>query len=341
MHLARTRCATPDGPDSRILASMDPQSGWTDVRSAERLRLEQAGATAAAAARIARALVPSSMSAALAGGAAFTEAGLAAAAETSGDAQVPASAPLINALDPSGYRDFMAFEGHFSFGYRWQGKPVPDVMYELPVSYFGNPLSFVGPDEVVSWPQYSEHLDYELELGIVIGRAGRDLTPEQALDHVAGLTILNDFSARDIQAREMAAGLGPSKGKHFACGAGPYLVTLDVLPKSGLRMRAHVNGQTWCDSSSADMIWSVGELVAFASQAERLEPGMLLGTGTCNGGSTIEISRRLAPGDVVELEIEGLGRLRNVLGEPAPKGWWPSRRQPSESGPSSDPIAGT
>jgi 2-keto-4-pentenoate hydratase/2-oxohepta-3-ene-1,7-dioic acid hydratase in catechol pathway len=327
MYLARMHTEGPDGVEPRILATVAPDSGWVDVRRFEALRLERAGATGQAAKRIAAALVPPSMSGALAGGEAFLDLARNAAQALEGDARAADDPPLINALDPSGYRDFMTFEEHFSFGHRWRGNPVPDVMYEFPVSYFGNPRVFLGPETVIPWPQYTEHMDYELELGIVIGRAGTDLDPEEALEHVVGLTILNDFSARDIQAREMTAGLGPSKGKHFACASGPRLVTLDDLPKEGLRMVARVNGETWCDASSAEMIWSIGEIVAFASQAEWLEVGMLLGSGTCNGGSSIELGRRLQPGDVIELEIERLGVLRNVLGQPAPSGWWPQTRR--------------
>lgn len=328
MHLARMRLDGPDGPEARILASASLEHGWFDVRRAERLRLQRAGATPAAALRIAAAVAPSSMSAALAAGPAFLEAARRAATDRSGDALVDGEPTLLNALDPSGYRDFMTFERHFSFGYQWQGRPVPEIMYELPVSYVGNPLAFVGPDDEVPWPHFSEHMDYELELGIVIGRAGTDLTPEQALNHVLGLTILNDFSARDMQAREMTGGLGPSKGKHFASGAGPWITTLDALPQDGLRMQARVNGETWCDASSAEMIWSIGEVVAWASQGEWLAPGMLLGSGTCNGGSAIELGRRLRPGDVVELEIDGLGVLRNRMGRPG-SGLWPAPRAAS------------
>jgi 2-keto-4-pentenoate hydratase/2-oxohepta-3-ene-1,7-dioic acid hydratase in catechol pathway len=267
------------------------------------------------------------MSEALAGGDAFMELARAAAADTSGDAFVT-DTRLINALDPSGYRDHMVFEEHFSFGYRWQNRPVPDIMYELPISYFGNHRAFIGPEDEVPWPSYTRRMDYELELGIVVGRAGTGLTPEQALDHVVGLTILNDFSARDIQVREMTGGLGPSKGKHFACGAGPWIATLDSVPwESGLRMQARVNGETLCDANSREMIWSVAEIVAWVSQGETLIPGWLLGSGTCNGGSMVEIGRELAPGDTVELEIEGLGVLRNRLGNPVADGWWPEPRQ--------------
>lgn len=331
MYLARMRTEGPDGPETRILVSSDPTTGWLDLRRQEALRLERRGALSAAARRMAVALVPASMSAALAGGEAFLESARGALDSPEEGARVTADAPLINALDPAGYRDYMTFEEHFSFGYRWQGKPVPEVMYELPISYFGNPLAFIGPGDTTPWPHYTRRMDYELELGIVIGKGGSDLTPEEALDHVAGLTILNDFSARDIQAVEMAGGLGPSKGKHFACGAGPFLTTLDSLPEGGLRMQARVNGETWCDGDSSEMIWSIGEVVAFASQGETLVPGMLLGSGTCNGGSSIEIDRELSPGDEVELEIEGLGILDNVLGEPGVERWWPTPRERGEA----------
>jgi 2-keto-4-pentenoate hydratase/2-oxohepta-3-ene-1,7-dioic acid hydratase in catechol pathway len=329
MHLARMQHEGPDGPEVRILASAGLGQAWVDVRSAERLRLERAGAGGAAALRIATAVVPSSMSAALAGGEAFLDAAGQAIADPSGDAHVGGDPRLINALDPSGYRDYTSFEGHFSFGYRLWHRPVPEVMYELPVSYFGNPLSFVGPDEDVVWPQYSQRMDYELELGIVIGRYGSNLAPDEAIGHVLGLTILNDWSARDIQVREMAGSLGPSKGKHFACGAGPYIATLDSVPwECGLRMQARVNGETWCDADSAEMIWTIGELVAWASQGEMVVPGMLLGTGTCNGGSTLELDRELSEGDVIELEIEGLGVLKNRLVRSTAPTWDPDPRTP-------------
>lgn len=328
MHYARTVIDVGDGPQARVLASVEPVSGWFDVRKAERLRLLGVGATNEAATRIAAAVVPGSLSGALASGVAFADA--CRFALDCPEAFVPGDVPLTNALDPSGYRDFMTFERHFSFGYRWQGKPVPDVMYELPISYCGNPLAFLGPDDEAPWPHYSSHLDYELELGIVIGRGGTNLTPDEALDHVAGLTILNDVSARDIQAREMAGGLGPSKGKHFACAVGPYVTSLDALDlEGGLRMQARVNGETWSDSSSAEMVWSIAEIVAWTSQSEELVPGMLLGSGTCNEGCTLELDRRLQPGDVVELEIDGLGVLRTPYGIPPTDGWWPSIKSPT------------
>jgi len=331
--LARRKAQTPDGPVTRIIAA-DRDGTWFDIRTGLRRHLLRGGASQDAAERIAAATVPAGLSAALAGGAAFTDVVARVLDERPGEAAVQ-DPVLANALDPVSYRDFMVFEEHFSFGYRWQNKAVPDIMYELPISYAGDPLSFLGPDDVIPWPGYTQRLDYELELGIVIGKAGTGLTPDTALDHVLGLTILNDVSARDIQAREMTGGLGPSKGKHFACVTGPVITTLDELPGDGLGMRARVNGETWCETTSAQMVWSVAELVAWASQGELLRPGALLGSGTCNGGSTVEIDKKLAPGDRIALEIDHLGALDNTLGEPGPEPWWPPVRERAADGTAS------
>ena len=329
MYLSRTRADRRGEHGSRILVSNDPVSGWIDLRKWISLRLQRRAATPRAAWSLAETLAPSSMAGALACGEAFWDEASNAVQDNSGDAHVDSDIQLTNALDPTSYRDFMTFEGHFSYGYKWQNKPVPEVMYELPISYCGNPSSFIGTGETVGWPAYSRHMDYELELGIVIGKPGTNLTPETALDHVAGLTILNDFSARDIQAREMPGGLGPSKGKHFACGAGPYLTTLDSLPTDGLTMQAFVNGELWSEGNSSEMIWSIAEVVAWTSQAEKLEPGMLLGSGTCNNGCTLELGKTLRPGDTVDLRITGLGTLVNTLGDYQSGGWIPQARTPS------------
>lgn len=330
MRLARIRVSTPDGVDTRIVAADDRSAApWFDLRTTARLDLLADGATPEIARELAAVLAPASMSAALGRGAGFRTLALRAIAARYEAARVddPVFAPCI---DPLRFRDFMVFEEHFSFGYRWRGLPVPDVMYELPVSYAGEPRAFIGPGDPLPWPAYTEHLDYELELGIVIGRAGRDLTPDTALSHVAGLTILNDVSARDIQGREMAGGLGPSKGKHFGSVVGPWFTTLDSLDGS-LRMQARVNGETWCDTTSDRMTWSIAEIVAWASQGETIEPGTLLGTGTCNGGSTIELGKRLTPGDVIDFEVDGLGVLSNIVGSPDPTGWFPAPRRPDEN----------
>jgi 2-keto-4-pentenoate hydratase/2-oxohepta-3-ene-1,7-dioic acid hydratase in catechol pathway len=330
VRLARTRLAGPERPEHRIIVSQH-DSPWLDVRAGLRRHLVGRGATYDRADRIAETIAPPSLSLALAGGGALMDA-IRRVFDDCLDEAVVEAPVFTNALDPVSYRDFMVFEEHFSFGYRWQNRAVPEIMYEIPVSYAGDPLSFLGPDDEIPWPSYTQRLDYELELGIVIGRAGKDLAPENALDHVIGLTILNDVSARDIQAREMTAGLGPSKGKHFACAVGPYVTTLDEIDERGLAMRTRVNGATLCDTTSAQMVWSVAEIVAWASQGELLRPGALLGSGTCNGGSTVEIDHVLSPGDEIELEIERLGVLRNRLGGPRKASWIPEPRGRNNDG---------
>lgn len=340
MQIARIRHDGPDGAQPRIVVSSGAtEARWMDVRAAERLRLESLGATARAARRIACSIVPGSLAAALEGGHAFLESARAAAASTSGDAVVSEPVAFLAPIDPPAYRDFMAFEQHIVAANERAGRPVPEVVYELPVSYMGNALGFLGPGDEVPWPAFTEHMDYELELGIVTSRGGRDLDPGDAVGHVLGLTVLNDFSARDIQLREMQAGLGPSKGKHFASAVGPWITTLDALPDTGLAMEARVNDEVWSRGSSASMMWSIGEIVAWASAGEAIAPGTLLGSGTVGGGCGLELGRRLSPGDLVELEIEHLGVLRNRVGTPASKGWTPPPRErrvprasPSSSG---------
>ena len=207
------------------------------------------------------------------------------------------------------------------------------MLYEMPISYMGSAQAIVGPEAEIRWPSYSREIDYELELGIVVGRPGTDITPEEALDHVLGVTILDDFSARDIQRREMESRLGPAKGKHFATAIGPAIVTLDELDHRALPMRARINGETWSEGSSSSMLWSTAEIVAWASAGEPMAAGTLLGTGTVGGGCGLELGRRLSPNDMVELEIEGIGVLRNrVVGYFEPV-WTPDPRQPAVGRP--------
>jgi 2-keto-4-pentenoate hydratase/2-oxohepta-3-ene-1,7-dioic acid hydratase in catechol pathway len=332
LRFARVAHEGPDGIDPRIVVSEPSAPRWIDLRAAERLRLERAGASVAAARRLASALAPGSLTAALEGGPAFREAAERAALEADPETFAPESARLLRPVDPPAYRDFMAFEEHFVNASRRFDREPADVLYEMPVSYFGNVHAIVGPDDEVPWPHYTRAMDYELELGIVIGRAGRDLTPETALDHVLGLVNFNDFSARDIQGVEMTGGLGPSKGKHFGSAVGPWITTLDALDAGDLAMTARINGETWSQGSTSTLLWSIAELVAWASTGEPLAAGTLLGSGTVGGGCGLELGRSLEPGDVVELEIEGLGVLRNRLGTPPPSGWRPEPRERAASG---------
>jgi 2-keto-4-pentenoate hydratase/2-oxohepta-3-ene-1,7-dioic acid hydratase in catechol pathway len=239
---------------------------------------------------------------------------------------------------PRSIRDCLVFEKHLIQAtrtvVRWRspllanldawveklrGRPLfspPKVWYESPVYYKGNPLSVVGTDTEVHWPSYTEKLDYELEFGIFIGKIGRNITHEEARNHIAGYTIYNDFSARDIQMREMECRLGPAKGKDFDTGnaIGPYLVTPDEIPTPyNLTMSARVNGEEWSRGNSSSMHFTFEEIIAYISRDETLYPGEFIGSGTVGSGCGLESDRWLKRGDVVELDVEGLGVLRNVI----------------------------
>lgn len=200
-----------------------------------------------------------------------------------------------------------------------RGRPLfspPKVWYDFPVYYKGNPFSVVGTDAEVHWPSYTEKLDYELEFGVFIGKVGRNITQEAARNHIAGYAIYNDFSARDIQIREMECRLGPAKGKDFDTGnaIGPYLVTPDEVPTPyNLTMSAKVNGEEWSRGSSSSMHFTFEEIIAYISRDETLYPGEFIGSGTVGNGCGLELDRWLKRGDVVELDVEGLGVLRNVI----------------------------
>ena len=190
---------------------------------------------------------------------------------------------------------------------------VPAVWYELPVYWKANPDNVIGPEADVIWPEYSERLDFELEFGVVIGRAGRDIPVERAHEYIAGYTIFNDISARDRQARETVMTFGPAKGKDFDTSKvlGPALVTPDEFDQGAHRMTARINGDLWSEGRTSDMYWSFAELIAYCSQAETLRPGDFLGSGACGTGCGLELDRWIQPGDLIELEVEGLGVLRN------------------------------
>ena len=193
------------------------------------------------------------------------------------------------------------------------------TFYRQPVYYKSNTRSVVGPDAEVRIPRYCEVFDYELEWAIVIGRQGVDIPAEEAAEHIAGYMIFNDFSARDAQLAEMGGRLGPAKGKDFDTGnaMGPYLVTRDEVPDPyDLTMVARVNGAEWSRGTTSDMRWTFEQLIEHVSQSETLYPGDVLGSGTCGGGCGMEHGAFLKAGDVVELEVDGLGVLRNSVAAP-------------------------
>ncbi len=194
--------------------------------------------------------------------------------------------------------------------------PLPRVLYDQPIYYKGNRFNVVGHDEPVLWPSYSQMLDYELEFGIFIGRKGKNIPKAEARDYIFGYTIFNDFSARDAQEVEMSGPLGPAKGKDFDTGnaIGPWIVTPDELPDPyNLALVARVNGEAWTQNNSRVMLHTFEDMIAFVSRDETLYPGEFFGSGTTGNGCGLELDRWLTPGDVVELEVEGIGVLRNKI----------------------------
>ncbi|WP_067674493.1 fumarylacetoacetate hydrolase family protein [Nocardia miyunensis] len=239
---------------------------------------------------------------------------------------VPVTEPtlLSPVLRPPNIRDHITFEEHATRNFT---RPLAPVWYRRPIYYYSNTSRLVGQDGFVAMPA-TERLDYELEIAAVIGREVADATLDDAYSGIFGFTIFNDWSARDLQPDEMAYGLGPSKGKDFASSVGPVVVTADELAphlRDGvlhLECTVRVNGQVWAESNAKDQYHSWNTIIAHASQDSLLLPGDLLASGTvggCSIGEAIRLGKPahyLEPGDVVELEVEGIGVLRNTIREP-------------------------
>lgn len=276
---------------------------------------------------IADALVPPDMIGFLSGGALSRRAAedalahLAASpvSEAPGGAKTvfdPAEVRLLAPVPrPNSIRDTLSFEGHMINFERRTGKKTPPRWYETPIYYKGNRMSVIGPDEDVPWPDYTEKLDFELEFGIFIGKQGVNISVEDAPAHIGGYTIFNDISARDVIPGEVQMFLGPGKGKDMDRGnvMGPCLVTPDELDASNLDMIARINGEEWSRSNSSDMYHSFASIIAYISRFETLYPGDFIGSGTVANGCGDEMDRWIKPGDVVELEVEGIGILRNKI----------------------------
>jgi 2-keto-4-pentenoate hydratase/2-oxohepta-3-ene-1,7-dioic acid hydratase in catechol pathway len=247
---------------------------------------------------------------------------------------------LLRPVDPVAMRDFMVFEEHVLPAWRNLGLTRgPDVWYERPIGYLSNVASILGPRDAVQIPGGSEQLDFELEVGAILGRAARSLTPDQAGACIAGFVVLCDWSARDLQFREMDGKLGPFKGKDFASSLGAVFVTPDELADSrsgtgyDLQMTSQVNGRVYGTDIWSSAYWSFEELISYSSWNTCVEAGSLIGSGTCQGGCILELSLRhgadqypwLASGDEVSLSIERLGAIRARIESPA-RGAWPGLR---------------
>jgi fumarylacetoacetate (FAA) hydrolase len=233
--------------------------------------------------------------------------------ETGEELALGSAAELLAPVpEPPSIRDFYAFEGHVAAGWRRRGGDVPEAWYAAPAFYFSNPASVHGPGELVRRPEATRMLDFELEIAAVVGGDGG----------IAGFTLMNDWSARDVQRAEMTVGLGPAKAKDFAVSLGPWLVTPDELlydeGRLQLEATATVNGAELTRTSAAEQHFSWPELLAHAARDTRLRPGDVLGSGTLTGGCLLELGaleggRYLEPGDVVAISAEDLGTLETEI----------------------------
>lgn len=231
---------------------------------------------------------------------------------------------------PPSMRDGYAFRQHVETARRNRGLEMIPEFDQFPVFYFTNHTGVVGPGPVMVREQHLDRLDFELEAAVVVGKQGRNLSAKAADQAIFGMMIMNDFSARALQMEEMKLSLGPAKGKDFATGLGPYLVTMDELArfevetphgrKHNLEMRAFVNGVQVSKGNVKDMNWTFGQILERASYGVTLYPGDVIGSGTCGTGCFLELNgskitnnQWLQVGDVVALEIDGLGRLENTV----------------------------
>ena len=239
--------------------------------------------------------------------------------------------------DPPQVRDFLCFEEHLIKSYenlrhkraaletdpaealkRFEEQglfQIPSVFYQQPIFYKANRLSVIGTEQDILWPDYAEVMDFELEFGFFVGKQGKNISKDKARDHIFGYSIFNDISARDAQAIEMPGGLGPGKGKDFDTGnvIGPCIVTADEFDPYDCTMTARINGEEWSRGHSSSMHWSFEDLIAHISRSETIYPGEFFGSGTVGGGCGLELQRFLNDGDVMELEVEGIGVLRNKI----------------------------
>jgi 2-keto-4-pentenoate hydratase/2-oxohepta-3-ene-1,7-dioic acid hydratase in catechol pathway len=237
---------------------------------------------------------------------------------------VTLSAPIPR---PPSVRDFMAFENHYVTSMAALGVPTNPLYYRQPVFYFSNPAAIQGPNDDVRIAPGSHSLDYELEVAAVIGRSGGNLSPDRAEDHIAGYTVLCDWSARDLQEAEMTFAIGPAKAKDTATSLGPYLVSRDELAPHAtgngydLAMTARVNGEQYSSGNWSSLYWPFADLIAYASRGTTLLPGDVIGAGTVGTGCIIELSRvhgsdrfpYLVEDDEVELTIAQLGSIRATV----------------------------
>jgi 2-keto-4-pentenoate hydratase/2-oxohepta-3-ene-1,7-dioic acid hydratase in catechol pathway len=227
---------------------------------------------------------------------------------------------------PRRIRDYLTYEAHAA----GSGLAVPEAFGSVPICYECNVETILGPQDLIPWPAYTDQMDFELEIGFFVGKAGRNISVKDAPAHIAGITIFNDLSARDIQFYEMSLNIGPSKGKSFGTVMGPCVLTMDEVDENAVQCTARVNGEVWTQADTSSRRYSFAEVLAWASYCEPVFPGEFLAVGTVGGGCGLELDRWISSGDVLELEASGIGVLRNTVGakEEAP----PSAGIPSYKG---------
>ena len=230
--------------------------------------------------------------------------------------------PIIN---PPAFRDFYAFEQHVKAARKLRKLDMHPDWYKIPIFYFSNPNCCYGHGENIPYPNGTSELDFELEFAVIIGNGGSNIKSSEANKIIAGYTILNDWSSRNLQREEMPMSLGPAKGKDFASSFGPYMVTPDEIEsawkddgKLHLQMTCHVNGKKVSDGNTNDLYHSFGDMIERASMNTKLIPGEYIGSGTVGTGCILELRPEnaggwLKKGDIVTLEIERLGILENKI----------------------------
>ncbi|WP_233808715.1 fumarylacetoacetate hydrolase family protein [Paraburkholderia sp. HP33-1] len=333
MKFGRISRESPDGAIARLVV-VEPEKGRViDLARAGVLHaMGKRHATQAAATRLARAQFPGSMAQALGASDILVETATEVIQGSYGeDASLDIKdVTWLAASDPPVLRDGLTFVGHIKGWHERMNREVPDSMLRIPGFTKNSSSTVIGHNSVVPWPGYIKNkMDYELELGYVIGREGGSVRPEDAMKYVFGITLYNDFSGRELQHDELPIGMGSTKSKDFAHAIGPWITTLDEFKDlDAISMEVRVNGETWSKGNSGGKLWTVAELVAYVSLGEKILPGDVIGSGTMGRGSALELGRELKPGDVVELEAGGVGVLRTTMGQPIDGLWWPERRKP-------------
>jgi 2-keto-4-pentenoate hydratase/2-oxohepta-3-ene-1,7-dioic acid hydratase in catechol pathway len=235
--------------------------------------------------------------------------------------EVKLHAPLPK---PPSIRDFMCFKSHMENAYRRLGLSIPEIWFEMPAYFRASPYNVIGPSDEIRWPSLTEKLDFEFEFAAYIGKQGRDIDRKNAGEYIAGFSLFNDVSARDRQRAQMQVSLGPGKGKDFETSKvlGPYLVTPDEVDFKTVQCSVRFSGEEVSRGGASDMQFSWEELIEYISQDETIYPGEVFGSGTIGNGSSLEFDRWLKPGDILELEATGFGKLRNKISEPQNRKLW-------------------